>query len=55
VSWKYRGKLVRSIPGGRVFSTTSIGSGLSPEHQEIVDRIRAYQLQQLLERRENDR
>ena len=51
MSWKYRGKLTRSNPGGRVFSATSIGSKLSPEHQAIIDRIRRYQLQQLLERR----
>jgi hypothetical protein len=55
MSWKYRGKLVRANPGGPICSATSIGSKLSPEHQAIIDRIRRYQLEQLLERRRNER
>ena len=54
MTWKYRGKLIHPNAGEPVYSGTSIGRKLSPEHQQIVDRIRAYQLRRLEERRKTD-
>lgn len=55
MTWTYRGKLIRAYPEGPTFSGTTIGKRLSPEHQEIIDRIRRYQLEQLIERRKHKR
>ncbi len=37
------------------YSGTSIGRRLSPEHHQLVDPMRVYQLQRLEERRKRDR
>ena len=55
MTWKYRGKLIYPSAGEPVYSGTSIGRKLSPEYQQVVDRIRVYQLQRLEERRKRDR
>ena len=51
MTWKYHGKLIYPNAGEPVFSTSSIGHKLSPEHQEIIDRARAESLRRLEERR----
>jgi hypothetical protein len=55
VTWSYRGKLIRAYPSGPTYGGSTIGKQLTPEHQAIVDRIRAYQLKLFLERREQER
>ena len=53
--WKYRGKLIYPNAGEPVVSGSTIGRELSPEHQRIIDRVRAEQLRRLAERRKTDR
>ena len=55
VTWSYRGKVIRDDPSGPSVSGTTIGKKLSPEHQETIDRIRAYQVELFMERREQER
>jgi hypothetical protein len=45
------GRLIYPNAGEPVFSGTTIGRELSPEHKQIIDRIRAAQLRRIEERR----
>jgi hypothetical protein len=51
MTWKYHGKLIYPNAGERVVSGSTIGRELSPEHQEIIDRVRAESMRRLEERR----
>jgi hypothetical protein len=51
MTWKYQGKWIYPNAGEPVFSTSSIGHKLSPEHQEIIDRSRLESIRRLEERR----
>lgn len=51
MTWSYHGKLIYPNAGEPVVSGTTIGRKLSPEHQAIIDRVRAAQLRRLEERR----
>ena len=55
MTWKYHGKLIYPNAGQPVYSGTSIGRELSPEHQLIIDRARVESLRRLEERRKRDR
>lgn len=54
MTWKYRGKLIYPNAGQPVYSGTSIGRELSPEHQQIIDRARVESMRRLEERRRNE-
>jgi len=45
------GRLIYPNAGEPVFSGTTIGRELSPEHKQIIERIRAAQLRRIEERR----
>jgi hypothetical protein len=55
MTWKYHGKLIYPNAGQPVYSGTSIGRELSPEHQLIIDRARAESLRRIEERRKRER